>query len=96
MPSVMQMTRGSCAAVASKIAVGGKRGRHKNDTHICARLLDCFLDGVKYRKTIYRRSAFTGGDSADDVGAVVAAALGMEEAFAAGDALNDEAGVFIN
>jgi hypothetical protein len=40
-----------------------------------------------------RCAAFAGRDTADDLGAIFRAALGVEGAFAASDALNDETSI---
>jgi hypothetical protein len=40
-------------------------------------------------------AALAGGDAGDDIGAVGQHLLGVEESFAAGDALHHQAGVFI-
>ena len=76
--------------------VSGKRGRHEDDRRIRAGLPDRVGHRVEDRPALVGRAAFAGGDSADDLGAVRLRLLGVERALAAGDALDDQAGVLID
>ena len=53
-----------------------------------AGLVDRFLDRIEDRPAFVGGAALAGRHSANDVGAILGAGLGVERAFAAGDALH--------
>src|SRR5262249_47751874 len=76
--------------------IGGKRRRHVNHRRVRARLLDGISDGVEHRRAFELGAAFSRHHTGDHVGAVFLRALGMKGAGLAGDALHQEAGIFVD
>ena len=91
MPSVMQTASGSPASAASMIASAAHGGGTKITDRVRAGLAHALGDGVEHRPALVRRAALAGRHAADDRGAVGGGLLGVERAFAAGDALDDAA-----
>ena len=74
-----------------------REGRwNKNHRGIRARFADCFRDAVEHWPAFMHRAAFAGRDSADNLGSVGGAGLGMKSSFAAGEALHNQAGLAVN
>ena len=71
--------------------VGRKRRRHEDHRRVGAGLLDRVAHGVEDRPAFVRRAALAGRDAADDGGAVRRRLLRVERAFAAGEALDEQA-----
>ena len=76
--------------------VGGKRRRHEDHRGIGAGLRDRVGDGVEDREALVLGAALAGRHAADDVGAIGRGGLGVEGPFAAGEALDDEAGRLVD
>ena len=97
MPSVMQITRSIPAAAASMIASAANGGGTKIIAGVGARSdARQLVDRVEDRESRRLRLAtLARRHTADHLGAVVAATLRVEQAFFAGDALNDQASVFV-
>ena len=96
MPSVMQTTSGRPASAASMIASAATGGGTKITDALAPVFAHRVGDGVEHRPALVRRPALAGRDAADDVGAVRRGLLRVERAFAAGEALDDEAGVLVD
>src|SRR5271156_1152450 len=75
--------------------IRGEGRRNKDYRGVGARGFYGFGYGVEYRTLEMLGAAFAGGDSADDVGAVFDHLLRVKRAFAAGEALDDEARFFV-
>ena len=90
MPSVMQMTSGMPASAASRMASAAKGGGTKMTRRVRAGGFHGFGDGVEDGAVEMLGAAFAGRDAADHVGAVRDHLLGVESAFAAGEALHDQ------
>ena len=71
--------------------VGGERRRDEDHRRVGAGLLDRLGDGVEDRQAVAVSPALAGRDAADHLRAVLQAALGVERAGRAGDALADDA-----
>ena len=76
--------------------VGGKRRRNKNHRHIGAGLLHGVCHGIEHRPAFMCRPALAGSYSANNFGAVLRAAHGMESAFLARNSLNNESSFFVD
>src|SRR5258705_3039602 len=76
--------------------VGGSWRRHKDDGRIGSRLFDGFADGVEYGPALVSGAAFARRDSAHDLRSVFRASLGVERAFPAGEALDDDSSLFVD
>src|SRR5579859_1163552 len=79
-----------------KNGVGSVRGRNKNNGGVGAGGFHGFHNRVKDGPFEMLGIALAGSDAANDVGAVLDHLLRVESAFAAGEALNDEASLFVN
>ena len=98
MPSVMQTIERQAGGGGFEDAVRGKGRRDEDHGDVGAGLLHGFFDGVEDGPALVRGAALAGRDAADDSLPllVLRAALGVKGAFAAGDALHDQAGVFVD
>src|SRR5690348_1397618 len=76
-------------------SVGGERRRDINHRRIGAGRFARLLDGVENRDVLEVRAALARDHAADHLRAVVAARAGVELAGRAGDALGEDAGIFI-
>src|SRR4029079_532948 len=77
--------------------VGRKRWRNVNDSRVCSGLLDRLRDGIEDRNLILESlSALARRNACDDLGAVLHHLLGVKRPIAAGDALDEEAGVLVD
>src|SRR5229473_4616946 len=76
-------------------SVGGVRRGNENHRGVCAGGLRGVGDGVEDGALEMFRSTFAGSDAADHVCAVLDHLLGMKGAFTAGEALDDQASVFV-
>ena len=76
--------------------VGRDRRRNKDHGGVGAGLFDRFAHGVEDGPAFVRGAAFAGRDAADDLRAVRGGVLGVECAFAAGEALHQQVVLFIN
>ncbi len=94
MPSVMQTTRSSPASTPSRIASAAKAGGTKMAEAVAP---VCFMASATVSKigtlSLEQLPAFAGRDAGDDLGAVGEAKLGVPRAEAAGDALDQDAGL---
>jgi hypothetical protein len=70
--------------------VGAEGGRHEGDTGGGAGRVHRFLHGVEHRQALILGAAFARRHAANDVGAVLDHFLGVEGAFVAGHALDDD------
>jgi len=77
-------------------AVCGKGWGDEDHRDVGAGFFHSLFDGVEDVEAFGDGSAFSRGDTADDVGAVLGAGFCVKHAFAAGDSLDDEAGVFVD
>ncbi len=94
MPSVMQTTRSSPASTPSRIASAAKGGRHEDGGGGRPGLFHRLGDGVEDGNLAFKElAALAGRDAGDDLGAVGEAELGVPGAEAAGDALDQDAGL---
>ena len=73
-----------------------KGAGHEDDRDVGFGLADCLSDSVKHRRPAGFLSAASGGYASHNLRAVLHHLLGMKRAFAAGDALHEQAGVFID
>ena len=96
MPSVMQTMSSISASAASMMASAANGGGTKITVASAPVLSTASCHGVEYGEAVVRGAAFAGGDSADNFGAVFGAGFGVERAFAAGQALRDDARGFID
>ena len=94
MPSVMQTISGRPASSASRMASAANGGGTKITVALAPVFATASSHGVEDRPAFVDGAAFAGRDTADDLGAVFGAALRVKGAFFAGNALDDEAGVF--
>ena len=94
----MQTTSGTPASAASKIASGGEAGRHEDHGGIGPGGLHSQFDGIEYWDFAVQDplAAFAGGDARDHIGAIGDHLLGVKNAFIAGDALHQQACIFID
>src|SRR5436189_176072 len=76
--------------------VGRERRRHEDHRRVGARLGARLGDAVEHRNAFHHLAALARRHPAHDLGAVVAAAEGVELALFAGDALDDETGVVVD
>ena len=76
--------------------VGGKRRRHKDHGRVGAGLCHGIGHGVEHRPALVRRSALARRHAADHLRAVLRAALGVEGAFLARNALHNQPRIFVN
>ena len=72
------------------------RRRHKDHRRIRRSLVHGFLHGVEDRPAFVRGAALAGRDSADNLGPILRASLGVKCAFPPGQALHDHPRRFIN
>src|SRR5579859_5080985 len=77
-------------------SIGSVRRRHKDHGCVGGSSLHRFADRVKDWAFEMLRATFSGGHSADDVGAVLNHLLSVESAFAACNTLDDQARFFVN
>ena len=96
MPSVMQTTTRDAGVGRLHHRVGGKRRRHEDHRRVGSGLFDRVTHRVEDRPALVRRAALTRGDAADDGGAVGGGLLGVKGPFAAGQALDEQAGVSVD
>ncbi len=92
----MHTMRPTPASAASRIASGRKTSRYVDDAGVGARLLNSLGHRVKDRHVVNRLSPLARSDSSHDMGAIFDHFLGVKCAFAAGDALHQKFGVFVN
>jgi hypothetical protein len=90
-PSVMRQAR----VFGFENGIGGKRRGHEDDGGVGSGLLDGLGNGVENRPALVRGASLTWCYSAHYLGPILGAALGVEGAFLAGDALHDEPRVFV-
>ena len=76
--------------------VGGEGRRNEEDAGVGPRLLHRVLHRVEDRLVEVGLTAFARGHAAHDVGAVLDHLAGVEGAFGAGEALDDDAGIFVD
>src|SRR5262249_50032586 len=76
--------------------VSGERRGDEDDRGGGARGLDGLFDGIGGGESEGLSGAFAGGDAADHGGAVVEGLLSVEGALVAGEALDHQAGVFVD
>src|SRR5690625_4908965 len=76
--------------------IGRKRRRHKNHGGIGTGLLNRFIHGVEDRQAQVILTALAGRDATNHLRAVLDGLLGVKAALAAGNALTDDFGVFVN
>ena len=76
--------------------IGAADRRYVDDRSSGAGRFDGIFNRIKDRETVDLGAALAGGDSANHLGAVVAGALGMEQAGGAGDPLGNHPGIFID
>ena len=76
--------------------VGGERRRNEDHGRVGSGLAARFFNGVEDVDAFVLDAAFSRGDSANNVGAVLDGLKRMKRTFAAGDALNDQSRIFIN
>ncbi len=76
--------------------IGGKRRGHEDDGGVGSGLLDGLGNGVEDRPALVRGASLARRHSAHYLGPILGAALGVEGAFLAGDALHDEPRVFVH
>ena len=96
MPSVMQTTSGMPASAASMMASAANGGGTKITVALAPVAFTASRDGVEHGALEMLCAALAGRDAADDVGAVGDRLLRVEGAFLAGEALNDQACVFVD
>ena len=97
MPSVMQTMSGMPASAASRMASAAKGGGHEDERAVGAGLAHGVGDGVEDGHAVLGLlAAAAGRDAGDDLRAVLDAALGLEAALLAGDALDEDAGVRVD
>ena len=96
MPSVMQTTSGNSALDGFEDCVRGIRRRHENNRRVGAGFVHGLGDGVEYGPVKMLCAALAGRDAADDLRAVLNHLLRVEAAFASGEALDDDASIFVN
>lgn len=77
-------------------AFGRKLGRDEDNRRVRAGCFNRLADGVKHRHAVDLLAALAGRDARDDRGAVFQHLFGVERAFAPGNPLDDEAGVFVD
>ena len=75
--------------------VGRKRRRHEDHRGVGAGLAHGVVHAVEDRPALVRRPALAGRHAADDLRAVRGRRLGVEGAFAAGQALHDQPRVLV-
>ena len=91
MPSVMQTTSGDPRVGRFHDRVGGERRRHEDHARVGAGLRDRVGDGVEHGEALVRRARPCPGVTPPTMcRAVSRAAAGVERAFVAGQALNDQ------
>ncbi len=97
MPSVMQTIDLDAGVGGFHDGVGRETpGGTKMMRGVGAGFLDGLGHGVEDGEALVLVAALAGRHAADDVGAVVHHLLGVERALGAGDALHDEARIFVN
>ena len=95
MPSVMQTTSAMPASAASMMASAANGGGTKITDALAPVSLHRVGDRVEDRPALVRRAALAGRHAADDRGVVRRRGLGVERAFAAGQALHEQTRVLV-
>ena len=95
-PSVMQTTSGKRASTASRIASAANGGGTKITEAFAPVLAHRLRDCVEYWNAEMFCAAFARRHAADYLRAVFDHLLGVKGAFAAGEALDDDARLFID
>ena len=93
MPSVMHTTSSTPASAASRIASAANGGGTKISEALAPVSVDRVVHRVEDRHAVDILAGLARGDAGHDLGAVLAALLGVETALLAGDALDDDLGV---
>ena len=96
MPSVMQMTSGTRGVERFENGVRGIRRRHENQRRIRAGLANRIRDRVEHRHVKVLGASLAGRHARDHFGAVLDHLLRVEAAFAPGEALHDDARLFVD
>ena len=96
MPSVMQTISGISASMASRMRVGGEGRRDIDRGGVGPGLGDRVMHAVEDGQAEVLGPALAGGHAADHLRAVGDGLFGVEGALAAGEALADDAGGFVD
>ena len=76
--------------------ISRKRRRNEDDGCVGAGFFHGFANRVEDGPAFVGGAALARGDACDDLGAVIGAGLGVERAFASGEALHHESGFFVD
>ena len=97
MPSVMHTISGMSASAASMIASAANGGGTNITVALAPRGFAGLADGIEHRHCVeYSLATLSGGNPADNRRAVGERLLGVKHTDAAGNALNEETGVFVD
>ncbi len=77
-------------------SIGRKGRRDENHRGVCPGFLDGLFNGIEHGQSFNGLPTFARRHSANHLGAVIQAAVGVERACRAGDSLADHAGIFVD
>ena len=76
--------------------ISSKRRRNKDHTRIGPGSIYSFLDGIENRDSFKILTAFSGGDTGNDVGSIIPATTGVELSLGSGDPLNQQFSIIVD